>query len=103
MQHSRTCEILTSNPPTMCLPSFLCIGAQKAATSWLFVTLQEHPDIWMPAIKELHYFDYLYVPQCRGWAHKHISKTAKSAILRQLADAKTGTGAPLTGPRHRAR
>ena len=72
----------------MPLPSFLCIGAQKAATSWLFITLQEHPDIWMPAIKELHYFDYLYVPQCQGWAHKHISKTAKSAILRQLADVR---------------
>jgi hypothetical protein len=72
----------------MPLPSFLCIGAQKAATSWLFVTLQEHPDIWMPAVKELHYFDYLYVPECRGWAHRHIRKTARSAILHQLADIR---------------
>ena len=42
----------------------------------------------MPAIKELHYFDYLYVPENRGWAHKHIKKTARNAILRHLIDLK---------------
>ncbi len=36
---------------------FLGIGAQKAATSWLYENLQRHPDIWLPPIKELHYFD----------------------------------------------
>ncbi|PYV68185.1 MAG: hypothetical protein DMG97_25425 [Acidobacteria bacterium] len=36
---------------------FLGIGAQKAATSWLYQNLRRHPDIWMPPRKELHYFD----------------------------------------------
>ena len=36
---------------------FLGIGAQKAATSWLYQNLRQHPDIWMPPRKELHYFD----------------------------------------------
>jgi len=35
----------------------LIIGAQKAGTTWLQRNLQAHPDIWMPEIKELHYFD----------------------------------------------
>jgi hypothetical protein len=39
------------------LPDFLCIGAQKSGTSWLYKVLQEHPQIFMPPIKELHFFD----------------------------------------------
>lgn len=38
-------------------PDFLCIGAQKAGTSWLWSNLRRHPDVWMPPVKELHYFD----------------------------------------------
>ena len=40
-------------------PDFLCIGAQKAGTSWLYHQLTSHPDFWMPPRKELHYFDEL--------------------------------------------
>lgn len=36
---------------------FLCIGAQKAATSWLWDNMKKHPGIWVPFRKELHYFD----------------------------------------------
>jgi len=36
---------------------FLIIGAQKAATTWLTEVLRQHPDVWMPMKKELHYFD----------------------------------------------
>lgn len=36
---------------------FLGIGVQKAASSWLWNILKEHDDIWMPPLKELHYFD----------------------------------------------
>jgi hypothetical protein len=38
-------------------PDFLCIGAQKGGTRWLYDQLQVHPDFWMPPVKELHYFD----------------------------------------------
>jgi len=38
------------------LPDFLCIGAEKAGTSWLDKNLRHHPDIWMPPLKELLYF-----------------------------------------------
>lgn len=39
-------------------PDFLCIGAQKAGTSWLYQNLGQHPGIWLPPVKEIHYFDY---------------------------------------------
>lgn len=38
-------------------PGFLGIGAQKAATTWLDRCLRRHPALWLPPIKELHYFD----------------------------------------------
>lgn len=38
-------------------PDFLCIGAQKAGTGWLYEQLRSHPGFWMPPMKELHYFD----------------------------------------------
>jgi len=47
-------------PPTRAVgPDFLCIGAHKAGTTWLYQQLKSHPDFWMPPIKELHYFDQL--------------------------------------------
>lgn len=38
-------------------PTFLCIGAQRAGTTWLQQAFSIHPQIWTPPIKELHYFD----------------------------------------------
>lgn len=47
-----------TNPPGAPLyPDFIGIGAQKAGTTWVSRNLQLHPGIWMPTIKELHYFD----------------------------------------------
>src|SRR6266566_3828362 len=41
------------------LPDFLCVGVHKGGTTWLYQQLAEHPDFWMPPLKELHYFDQL--------------------------------------------
>ncbi|MEQ9425971.1 MAG: sulfotransferase domain-containing protein [Cyclobacteriaceae bacterium] len=38
-------------------PNFVCIGAQKAGTGWLYKNLNLHPDVWLPPIKEIHFFD----------------------------------------------
>ncbi|MBE2169944.1 MULTISPECIES: sulfotransferase [unclassified Cobetia] len=58
------------------LPNFLCIGSQKAGTSWLYDMLKQHPDIWLPDIKEVHYFDYYFGEGtgAKQWAPKHIEK-----------------------------
>ena len=39
-------------------PDFLCIGAPKTGTTWLFEQLSDHPDFWMPPVKELHGLDF---------------------------------------------
>jgi hypothetical protein len=40
-------------------PDFLVIGAQRAGTTWLHQVLRRHPSLWLPPVKELHYFDKL--------------------------------------------
>ncbi len=54
-------------------PNFLCIGAQKAGTTWLYNILRHHPDIWMPPMKEIHYFDYLHLKQI-DWPRKRMQQ-----------------------------
>ena len=43
-----------------CIPHFLCIGAQKSGTTTLHKALNNHPDIFVPPEKELHYFTNNY-------------------------------------------
>ena len=56
---------------------FLGIGAQKAATSWLWKNLNAHQEIWMPPRKELHYFD-------RSLHYPSPSFLASDSILTRL-------------------
>jgi hypothetical protein len=67
------------------LPSFLCIGAQKAGTSWLFAQLHSHPGVWVPPIKEVHYFNHLFVPENRKWTRWHIRHSAASTLKTYVA------------------
>ncbi len=46
----------------------LCIGAQKAGTTWLADYFREHPEVHMPPVKEVHYFDARFVPE---WCAKY--------------------------------
>lgn len=39
------------------LPNFLVIGAEKSGTTWLKHNLRAHPEIFVPAQKEVHFFD----------------------------------------------
>lgn len=38
-------------------PSYIGLGAQKSASSWLNLCLLEHPEIEGPSRKEIHFFD----------------------------------------------
>jgi hypothetical protein len=57
MTHARSARAAA----TARFPDFVGIGAQKAGTTWLHENLLGHPDVWLPPVKELHYFDQLYV------------------------------------------
>jgi hypothetical protein len=73
-------------------PDFLCVGAQKAGTTWLYQQLDSHPDFWMPPVKELHYFDELSrvqrarPPRCRDERDSGFLESMKGLSARPCID-----------------
>ena len=71
---------------------FLCVGAAKAGTSWLFDQLARHPEVHLRSIKELHFFDALENGRLDRELAKH--KQEQGALLARLAgDGRTPTDA----------
>jgi len=52
-------------------PSFIGIGAEKAATTWLWTKLDQHPEIEMSQPKELNYFNENF-QRGPSWYEKHF-------------------------------
>jgi hypothetical protein len=38
-------------------PDFIGVGAPRSGTSWIYEVLSRHSALWLPPVKELHYFD----------------------------------------------
>lgn len=88
-------------------PDFICIGAQKAATSWLYNSFRWVPGIFLPALKELHYFSQVHCEDAAQYAPKqrrrridqfrayHLANKKRNAyqemVLRQLDHLDTET------------
>jgi hypothetical protein len=66
-------------------PDFLCIGAQKAGTTWLDKNLRRHPGLWLPPVKETQYFNHVHLPQSRGWTTRARQERAARNLQRYLA------------------
>jgi len=93
------------------LPNFLIIGAPRAGTTWAAKNMMDHPEIFMPRIKELHFFDanydqgmecyesyfsdvkgkiavgeatpeYLYIPEVAARIHRHMPDVKLIVSLR---------------------
>jgi len=63
-------------------PDLVCIGAQKAGTSWFHEVFGSRSDVWVPPFKELHFFDHKFIPANRRWTKWHVAKGVKSAKAR---------------------
>ena len=57
--------------------SFLICGAQKSGTSALHQYLRGHPDIDLPAIKELHIFDN----ELSDWSDQGIARIDSKSVI----------------------
>src|ERR1700741_1615366 len=90
-------------------PDFMCIGAHKSGTTWLYQQLASHPDFWMPPLKELHYFAQLSrvqhpaTPQCRDerdlrfWESLHKLSTKPSIDFENYGRLFEPKGSLLSG------
>lgn len=58
----------------MTLPHFLGIGVPKAGTTWLYENLRQHPQLWLPPLKEIHYLDRPPYPYLLDLFHPHYHK-----------------------------
>ncbi|MEK6221787.1 MAG: sulfotransferase [Chloroflexota bacterium] len=44
----------------MLKPNFLFIGADKTGSTWLYQLLRQHPNVYVPNIKDVYFFDRYY-------------------------------------------
>ena len=58
--------------------SFLCIGAQKAGTTWLHEILQSHPNLCLPVGKEVHFWDW-HRRKGLGWYSRQFVPQSSSS------------------------
>ena len=54
------------------LPKFLGLGTQKGGTTTLHRLLEQHPDVYLPACKEVHFFDQNH-DAGEGWYRNHFA------------------------------
>lgn len=64
----------------MAAPTFIGVGMQKSGTRWLYEQLRSHPDLWMPPLKEFHFFD---APFPRD---KDLQRMGKAGLRENPAD-----------------
>jgi hypothetical protein len=61
----------------MTLPGFIGIGTHKAGTTWLYQMLAQNPSIWLPPLKEVHFFDKLNATEDHKRRRaRHLDKAA---------------------------
>jgi hypothetical protein len=82
----------------MMKPDFLIIGAQKCATSWLEYHLERHPQIMLPAIKDIEFFSY-WVNLNPEFTKAWLERFDKAAAGQRIGDVNasyfwTETGSP---------
>lgn len=59
-------------------PTFLGIGAQRCATTWLFENLRLHPGVHLPAEKEINFFSSIGESEYRGSLSKYLKLFASA-------------------------
>jgi len=74
-----------------CEPDFLIISPAKTGTTWLSQNLGCHPEIFIPSIKEIHYFNIYWKRFDLNWYLKHF----QNAGLRKKGEATPYAGLPL--------
>jgi hypothetical protein len=67
-------------------PDFLCIGQQKAGTTWLYDQLQFHPCVWTTTVKELHYLVHAFPHRKTTADMRRASKSFTKWQSRRLAE-----------------
>jgi len=80
--------------PLRCLPSFFIIGAQKSASTVLFLHFTFHPNFTVPLTKEAHFFDIIYYSErAENAGNKYLSMYPPT-LINQTATTITCDATP---------
>lgn len=61
-------------------PSFVILGPQKCATTWMYRCLKEHPDVYMPDTDSIHFFNIHYQKGEKWYANFFTDYDGESVI-----------------------
>lgn len=65
------------------VPTFLGIGSQKCASTWLYMVLKAHPEIHVSKRKELQFFSTEFVHKDMEWYLNHF-KSEKNTPIKHI-------------------
>ena len=65
-------------------PTFVGIGAQKCASTWLYRVLQDHPDVYVSEEKELNFFSY-HFDRGYQWYQKHFGGREEQKVFGEIS------------------
>ncbi len=88
------------------LPNFLIIGAAKSGTTSLYHYLRQHPDVFMPTVKEPRFFAYVDDPPAMNGPGDARTNEAAGAVYtldayqRLFADAATESAVGEASPNY---
>ncbi|HEX2238779.1 MAG TPA: sulfotransferase [Gammaproteobacteria bacterium] len=95
---------LKSARVALTLPNFLIVGASRCGTTWMAKNLRLHQEIFMPSIKELHFFDKdfgkgweyyaSFFPKEKCWHCKAIGEATPAYLYRPEVPKLIRSGIP---------
>ncbi len=65
------------------LPDFLVVGTQKGGTTSLQLLLEQHPSVYLPSCKEVHYFS-LRSDKTTSWYAEHFLEAKRSQKIGEI-------------------
>jgi len=66
------------------LPNFLFIGPDKSGSTWLYEVLKSNPEVYVPVIKDIYYFDRYYY-KGRKWYESFFSSVHNEKAIGELS------------------
>src|SRR5262245_35892061 len=71
----------------MTLPNFLGLGGQRCGSTWLYDLLRSHPQIYIPYLKEIHFFkDKTNYRRGLKWYEKFFPDEATASRYRAIGE-----------------
>jgi hypothetical protein len=67
-------------------PTFIGIGAQKCASTWIHSVLKDHPDVVVSKKKEVDFFSYYYNYGMQWYENKFQSDKNKNTVVKAIGE-----------------